>query len=240
MAKYCQNCGAELAAGAKFCSGCGSVVISQSTDSGSEQAFNTAGGSVGFSDKINDPKIIESMEKSKKAGRGCVYILIPLPLIIYLIVSFVSDEVETKDALIIGGAISVVFLLFNLFTTYLSDAKRGWDGVVVDKSHKNKTRRVKNGDNWEIERYEEYEIVFRTDSGKKERHVDRIYRGSAASEDYFDYLEIGDRVRYYPQLSFSYEKYDKSHDSEIPCMLCKTFNDIHNDVCDKCGNPLFK
>lgn len=236
MAKFCQNCDTELESGAKFCPGCGNAVISQTTDAELKGDTPSQGGRVGFSDKINDPKIIESMEKSKKAGRDCIYILIPLPLIIYLIVSFVSDEVELKDALIIGGAISVIFLLFNLFTSFLSNAKRSWDGVVVNKRYRERTRRYKDGN---IEHYDEYEIIFRTDSGKKERCVERDHHGRC-DVYYYDYLEIGDRVRYFPQLNFSYEKYDKSRDSEIPCMMCKEFNDIHNDICDKCGNPLFK
>lgn len=240
MAKYCQNCGAELDAKAKFCSGCGEATTNQTVETSSKQVNFELYGRVGFSDKINDPKIVESIEKSKRFSRGCAFITIPLPLIIYLIVSFVSHEVNINDALVIGGAISVVFLLLNLISIFISNAKRGWDGVVTDKRYQNKTRRVKNGENWEIEHYDEYVITFRTDSGKKERCVERFHQGRAVDIDYYDYLEIGDRVRYYPQLNYSYEKYDKSRDSEIPCMMCKTFNDIHNDVCECCGNPLFK
>ncbi|HBR32520.1 MAG: zinc ribbon domain-containing protein [Eubacteriales bacterium] len=240
MAKYCQNCGAELNAKAKFCPECGQATTSKTVETDSTQVNSKPGGSVGFSDKINDPRITESIKKGKKSARGCAFILIPLPLIIYLVVSFVSDEVDTTDALVIGGAISGVFFLFNLLTNFITNAKRGWDGVVTDKRHKNKTRRVSNGDNSEIEHYEEYVVTFRTDSGKKKRSVERFFRGRAADADYYHYLEIGDRVRYYPQLSFSYEKYDKSRDSWIPCMMCRKFNDIHNDICDSCGNPLFK
>lgn len=240
MAKYCQNCGAELDAEARFCSGCGEATKNQTVETSSKQVNFEPYVRVGFSDKINDQKIVESIEKSKKFSRGCAFITIPLPLIIYLIVSLVSDEVETTDAFVIGGTISVVFLLLNLISIYISNAKRGWDGVVTDKRYKNKTRRVKNGDSSDIEHYDEFIITFRTDSGKKERCVERFYQGRAADVDYYDYLEIGDRVRYYPQLNYSYEKYDKSCDSHIPCMMCKKFNDIHNDVCDSCSNPLFK
>jgi len=240
MAKYCQNCGTELKAEANFCHGCGGAITSQTVETGSAQVNSKPFGSVGFSDKIHDPKIAESIKKGKKSARGCAFILVPLPLIIYLIVSFVSDEVETIDALVIGGAISGVLLLISFLSFFISNAKRGWDGVVTDKRHQNKTRRVKNGDNWEIEHYEEYVLTFRTDSGKTERCVERFSGGRAVSVDYYHYLEIGDRVRYYPQLNYRYEKYDKSRDSLIPCMMCKEFNDIHNDICDSCGNPLFK
>jgi len=240
MGKFCTSCGTALNEGAKFCSGCGEATTNQTVETDSKQVNFEPYGRVGFSDKINDPKIVESIKKSKKFSRGCAFIMIPLPLIIYLIVSFVSDEVNTTDALVIGGAISVVFLLINLLSIYISNAKRGWDGVVTDKRYQNKTRRVKNGENWEIKHYDEYVLTFRTDSGKKERCVESFFQGRAVDVDYYQYLEIGDRVRYYPQLNYSYEKYDKSRDSSIPCMMCKKFNDIHNDVCDSCGNPLFK
>lgn len=95
---------------------------------------------------------------------------------------------------------------------------------------------MRDGD---IQNYVQYTIYFRTDSGKKKLSVSKSY-GDPNYRDYYDYLNIGDRVRYYPQLAFKYEKYDKTNDSVIPCMFCKTINDIHNDRCEVCNNLLFK
>jgi amino acid permease len=77
-------------------------------------------GLVGFSGRINDPEVIKAIENRNKSGRGCIYIGIPLPLIIYLIVSFVSDEVDTVDALIFGGGVSVVFFCFTYLANILA------------------------------------------------------------------------------------------------------------------------
>lgn len=235
MGKFCTNCGAELYDNAVFCGKCAMSVANQSHNNGAVSNYNLPR-YIGFSERINDPEVIKQIEHNNKKGRGCIFIGIPLPFIIFLIVSFVSEEIRTADALVFGGGISVVFLLFYLFGSYLTNAKRSWDGVVIDKKTKNKSRRFRDG---EVQNYIEYTIYFRTDSGKKEYSVSNSY-GAPDYRDYYDYLNVGDRVRYHPQLPFKYEKYDKSHDSEIPCMFCKTINDIQNDRCEVCNCLLFK
>jgi hypothetical protein len=235
MAKFCVNCGAELTDKAAFCGKCGSAVTNQSHNTGSLSNYNTPG-CVGFSERINDPEVIKKIEERNKKGRGCIIIGVPLPLIIFLIVSFASEEVRTVDALVFGGGISVVILLFFVFGSFLTNAKRTWDGIVVDKKTKNRSRRFRDG---EVQHYTDYIIYFRTDSGKKKISVGSS-NGGPDYRDYYDYLNVGDRVRYHPNLSFSYEKYDKSHDSAIPCMFCKTMNDIQNGRCEACDNLLFK
>lgn len=239
MCRFCSQCGEQLQDKVKFCPSCGNAASEKPTTGTADTVDFTTGGSIGFSNRINAPEIVEHIKKSKRSARGCAFVVVPLPFIIYVIVSFVSDEVKTADALVFGGGISVAFLLFYLLSCFISNAKRSWDGVVTDKRIYNKTKQVRDDDRWDTEHYTEYVITFRTDSGKKTRSVERFDRGRDDPE-YYPYLDIGDRVRYYPQLSYQYEKYDKSHDSKIPCMLCKTFNDIHNDKCESCNTPLFK
>ncbi len=239
----CAACGAKLPEGAEFCISCGKAV-NRTTPEPSFSVFSTPPqdntGLVGFSNRINAPEVIEYISKSNKSARGCAFVLIPLPFIIYTIVSFVSDEVQTADALIFGGGISLVFLFFYLLTKYITSPNRSWDGVVIDKKRSEKTKRVRDDfGHDDLIHYTEYVIKFRTDKGKKERCVESNTRGYI-DPDYYPYLNIGDRVRYYPQLPYKYEKYDKSRDSEIPCMFCKTFNDIHNYMCASCGKLLFK
>jgi ribosomal protein S27AE len=102
MGKFCTNCGAQLKDKAAFCSNCGSAVAAQSHSSGSLSG-NSMPGLVGFSRRINDPEVIKEIEDRNKKGRGCIFIGIPLPFIIFLIVSFVSDEVDTLDAIVFGS-----------------------------------------------------------------------------------------------------------------------------------------
>ena len=234
MGKFCTNCGAELKDQAAFCVNCGSAVAAQG-HSGALTG-NSVPGLVGFSGRINDPEVIKEIKDRDRKGSGCIFIGILLPFIIYLIVSLVSEEVSTMDALVFGGGISFVFLLFYLFAAFLTNAKRSWDGIVTGKELENKTRRFRDG---EIEHYVQSTVSFRTDSGKKKLIV-ATSNGNPEFRIYYDYLNVGDRVRYHPQLPFKYEKYDKSHDSEIPCMFCKTMNDIQNDRCKVCHCLLFK
>lgn len=235
MGKFCSNCGTKLKDEDLFCVKCGKAVTNQSSNRG-YVSNNTVPIGIGFSDRINHPEVIKEIADREKKGRGCIFIGIPMPFIIYLIVSLVSDEVSTKDALVFGGGISVVLLVLFIFGSFLTNAKRSWDGIVVDKRSKDKSRRMRDG---EIQYYTQYTIYFRTDRGKKEYCVTSS-NGAPDYRDYFDYLNVGDRVRYYPHLSFHYEKYDKTHDSEIPCMFCNTMNDILNDRCETCNNLLFK
>ncbi|NLO48459.1 MAG: zinc ribbon domain-containing protein [Clostridiales bacterium] len=243
----CTACGATLPEGAEFCISCGTAVdraapkpVETSRAAAPEPSPGGAG-LVGFSDRIISPEAIEYIKQSKKSARGCAFVLVPLPFIIYMIVSFVSDEVETADALVFGGGISVAFLLFFLLIQFITNAKRSWDGIVTDKQSFNKTKleHDRTNDTSEVVHYTDYVLTFRTDKGKKDRCVERL-KNNWGELGFYPYLNVGDRVRYYPQLPYKYEKYDKSRDSEIPCMFCKTFNDINNDKCGICGKQLFK
>lgn len=241
MSNFCENCGTALEEAARFCPSCGKAVVPRDKEASPKATIYGYGGSIGFSDRINSPEVIEYVKKSNRSALGCAFVLVPLPFAIYMIVSFVSDEVETADALIFGGGISVAFLLLYLLSRFISNAKRSWDGIVTDKQSLKKTKHVEDRTNekWELVHYTNYVLTFRTDNGKKERCVERIEEGRG-DLDYYPYLNVGDRVRYHPQVPYKYEKYDKSRDSEIPCMFCKTFNDIHNDKCASCGKQLFK
>lgn len=245
MGKFCTNCGSKLDSKASFCGMCGTAIVKQAQPDQSKKpaaSINKPAASknkpeyVGFSEYINNPEVVKEIDNRNKKGRGCIFIGIPLPFIIFMIASLASDEIQTMDALVFGGGISVLFLIFFIIGEVAGNKKSSWEGVVVDKKRKNKSKRMKDG---ELRQYTEFVIIFRTDSGKKKLSVTSSY-GNPEFRDYYDYLKVGDRVRYHPQLPFHYEKYDKSNDSEIPCMFCKTMNDIENDRCEACSSLLFK
>jgi hypothetical protein len=106
-----------------------------------------------------------------------------------------------------------------------------WEGVVTQRFHKER-RHNKNDDT--MSTYTEYTTVIRTDAGKKKRIIERD-----SQRHMYDYLAVGDRVRYHPAFS-SYEKYDKSKDKIIYCNVCYMMNPISNDRCKRCNNLLFK
>ena len=57
---------------------------------------------------------------------------------------------------------------------------------------------------------------------------------------WFDYLEVGDQIRYHGKNMSFYEKYDKTKDEFIPCAGCGYDEDSRASYCGKCGCVLLK
>ncbi len=185
---------------------------------------------VGWSPVADSPEILETIRKSKKSSLGWALALTLLFPVGFLIAGVVSDEVPLKEALIIGCGLGLCILTINLWR-FAGMKRRGWDGAVVKKMEK---RRYKRDDDGSSQSYTEYIVLIRTDGGKKKRIVER-----KRDREMYDYLDIGDRVRYHPALE-TYEKYDKSKDEAIYCNVCRQRNPISNDRCELCNNLLFK
>ena len=246
MANFCQNCGSALGEGAKFCPECGEP-IQQSTTS---QAAPSAEPSVatdydgngavrqgipaqGFSDRVNDPEILAAVKKNRRNSGIFSIVLIPLPLIGFVIYSMFSNKMEIGEAVKIGGVISVVFLVFTLYKFITENAKNSYEATVIDKKSRRAYRHKSSDDS---SYYTEYITVVKTVSGKKKSIVER--EGSQLLA--WNYLNVGDRFKYHPQFSFPYELYDKSKAPYIVCVSCATKNATEADCCQKCGLPLLK
>ena len=190
----------------------------------------------GYSDRINDPEIVAAMKKNRRLGIIFGFIIIPLPLIGFIIYGQASGEMEMKQSLLYGGIVSGVFLLFALFSFIKERAKNSYDAVVLDKKSE-LTYRHKNTDHGNSkERYMEYTTFIRRADGKKKKIVE--HEGSQIWA--YDYLNVGDQFRYHPELHFPYELYDKSKAKYIACVSCITKNPKEADRCKKCGLPLLK
>ena len=192
---------------------------------------------VGFTNAVNDPRYA-----SKKRSQGCAafifsLIIIPMPFIGFVAYSYFWHEMAMTEALKIGGGVSGIFLLFYLFLGLKKMFSSQWDGVVIaltEEEHlyhrHSSTNRsfIHNNDYYYL-----YVVKIQTDDG-------RIKRIESKSENsyYYNYLEVGDRVRYHPDIDY-YEKYDKSNDTHILCPFCNKVNPISEDVC-KCGAPVLK
>lgn len=222
---FCENCGTELDKEAAFCHNCGKRLENNSPKNDIPQNL------IGFSDMYRDPSILEAARKNKKSSIGCMWILVIVPLAGFFLAGLLVDELEMNEALIIGGGISFVMLLINLIG-FARSKRPMWEGQVVDKSVKKKQKNS-NSDN-EYETYTAYTTIIRTSSGK-----DKKITEIDSQRDMFDYLNVGDRVRYHPAFD-TFEKYDKSNDKIIYCNVCKMMNPIKNVKCKKCDNYLFK
>lgn len=188
---------------------------------------------VGWSKRISDPAILAAAKKNRRATWIFALILVPLPLLGFLIYSLVSDKMETPQALMIGGIVSAVFLVFALVSMLKQRMTKPYEATVTEK----KTRLVTShsGDDNE-QTYTEYVTVARTTEGKRKKIVERSNGMIYA----YNYLEIGDRFRYHPQFNFPYELYDKTKAKCIYCVSCGRANSVHADRCEKCHTPLLK
>ena len=237
MAQFCGYCGKEIPAGQAFCPYCGNPaaggVQNRNSQTAGNEAVRTGIPAPGYSDRVNDPEILAAVKKNRKAGALFGFIVMPLPLIGFAIYGLVSDEIELKTALLIGGIISAVFLIFSIVGAIKNRARKAYEAVVTDKNSTLVYRRS-NTDN--ARTVTEYITVVKTTAGKKIKIKER--EGSQLWA--WPYLNVGDRFRYHPQFSFPYELYDKSRAPWIACVSCGMKNPVSVDRCGKCGIPLLK
>ncbi len=230
----CTACGAELPDGTEFCINCGTPVDPKTPkpiQPGQAATFvpeQGRTGLVGFSDMYNHPEIQAAMQKNKKFGIGCMWVLVFVPLIGFPIAGLLMDDFPFGESVVVGVFISIVMLIFSLLSLRRSKQPI-WEGVVVNKYSKEKYEHRDS-----TETYTEFTTVITTDAGKKKTIVEKNSR-----RHMYDYLSVGDRVRFYPKLG-TYEKYDKSRDRIIYCNICSMMNPIQNDRCKRCNNLLFK
>jgi hypothetical protein len=226
---FCYNCGNKLPEGALFCANCGTQVGQDQANSvaqprGDQQPRNL----VGFSELYNHPEILEAARSNRKSSILFMWILVIVPLIGFPIAGLLMDDFPFGESLVIGTGIALVMLIINLLA--LRRAKKPmWEGVVTNKFTKEKYEHKDDSSST----YTEYTVAITTDTGKKKTIVARRNR------EMYDYLSVGDRVRYHPQFG-TYEKYDKSKDRIIYCNVCSMMNQIQNDRCKRCNNLLFK
>ncbi len=258
MARFCYQCGKEIGAGVRFCANCGakqpeagagaapvqitpaSSVTANAVPPVSPAAGYAGNGAVrlgiplpGFSDRVNHPEITAAVKKNRKAGAVFGLILVPIPIIGFVIYSIVSGQMQIGTALIAGGAVSAVILILSLISLASGRASNSYEAVVLEQKTVN--RRHDNG-NGETRDYTEYQTVVQTTDGKTKTIKER--EGSMIQA--YSYLKPGDRFRFHPQFAFPYERYDKAAASCLYCVKCGRKNPVEADRCSKCGAPLLK
>lgn len=239
--KFCTECGQRLEEGVKFCPNCGKVVPAEAN--GQEPQNNTytmndsrnhtpdcpPNYTPGFSNRIHDPEMKAAVKKNRRASRIFLLIFMPVPVIVAVIYALVTGEMELGQAIIGGAVVSGIILLINFLTGMSHSAKNAYEAVVIDKKFEyTKTE------------HDTYNHVYKTIVRTTDGHKKVIQETSHIPRSAYEYLSVGDRFRYHPQLAYPYEKYDKSKDGFVYCACCMTKNDLSGDRCQKCGVPLLK
>lgn len=227
--KYCTECGQSMDEGVKFCPNCGKAVPAEATGKEPQNNTYTPNYTPGFSTRINDPEIQAALRKNRKSAGIFFLFLMPVPIIVACIYALVTEEMELGQAFIGGAAVSAIFLIINLLTKMSHSAKHSYEAVVIDKREEYTSRS-------DEDRTLVYKTIVRTSDG----HKKVIEETSHMPRSAYEYLCVGDRFRYHPQLAFPYEKYDKSKDGFVYCACCAKKNELSGDRCVKCGVPLLK
>lgn len=225
---YCTSCGTQLSETAIFCPTCGTKIKQ------APQNVPTSENLHGFSPRISDPAFAKYIKNSNRWSAIFSIILAVAAVIGFFIAGEVSSEMDNPESFYIGLGIGTMFLVIAFFQVLGRKRSKTWDGTVEDKKTKKKTEKQTFGDgDVRYHDYMEYSVIIRSDHGK--RYTIR----SNNNDILYNYYQIGDRVRHHAGLN-SYEKYDKTGDTFIPCNACGTLCDINEDYCFRCKCPLLK
>ena len=237
--KFCTECGQRLEEGVKFCPNCGNAVPAEAagkepqnnTYTPNYTQNNTPNYTPGFSTRIHDPEINAALRRTRSISRVFLLISIPIPVVVASIYALVTKEMELGQAIIGGAVVSGIILLINILIGMSHSAKNSYEAVVIDKKYEYDHKTNDSTSNEYV-----YKTIVRTTDG----HKKVIQETSHIPRSAYEYLSVGDRFRYHPQLAYPYEKYDKSKDGFVYCACCMTKNDLSGDRCQKCGVPLLK
>lgn len=188
----------------------------------------------GYSDKINDPAFAIYLSNQKRYAWIFAWIMVVVFTGGFYYYGTTGKDMDNPEALYLGlglgGMMLVIAFITNLWRTYT----RTWDGVVIDRKIEKKRRRRSQSDQPNlVEEYLVYTVVIKEDNGKK--HKIAIKNNATL----YNYYKEGDKIRHHGKLN-TYEKYDKSGDTEIFCNACSSRNEIKEDTCHRCKCPLLK
>lgn len=221
---HCTNCGSNVSENTHYCPSCGAGQSPQA------QAQTKAGSNAitGYSSRINDPQIAAALQKNIKSGM--VFTLI---LAVVMVLGFTAagaaevGGLELPSALYMGIALGAMLFVIAIAQMIKAKNDKTWDGVIINKTIKRPSHASRQGGNYQIR----YSIHLQLDDGRK--------KTIPSTEELFNYYQIGDRVRHHAGTADHIpEKYDKSNDTSIYCVVCSSRNGIRDDRCHRCKSPL--
>lgn len=252
MANFCTNCGQQVNPEELFCKNCG-VRLNMEEDTRepeltsrqrAQTPIHAGTGEVregfpqpGFSDRVNHPEILAAVRRTRKASKLAAFFIVPIPLIGFCLYALITGEMESSEAIRYGGFVSLVFLIFAIFSFIKSRPEKSYEAVVTRKYTKQRADKSRDSSGHRARSVDyDYITVARTTGGKTKKIVETDHGVVWA----YNHMQVGDRFRYHPQFAFPYELYDKSLEDSLHCVACGTKNPVTADRCRKCGVPLLK
>jgi len=133
------------------------------------------------------------------------------------------------SAFFFGLALGGLLIVLALFQRARGKKDGTWDGVVIDKTYKEASYAERQSGDHRTR----YSVHIRREDGSVKK--------LSCTEELFHYYQVGEHVRHHGgTVEHVLEKYDKSGDSVIYCIVCSTKNEIQNDICRRCKSPLLK
>ncbi|MDO5138484.1 MAG: zinc ribbon domain-containing protein [Oscillospiraceae bacterium] len=263
MANFCPKCGQPVNPDDAFCESCGTKLskdasaqapsaapqrtypVQQNYVQPTYQAPVYAGnGAVregipqpGFSDRVNNREILAAVRKTRNISKASMLFIVPLPLIGFFLYATITGKMEISEAIRNGAFVSLVFLVFALYSLFTSRAEKSYEAVVTNKYMKERADKSRD-DTGRRNRTVDYDYITiaQTTNGKTKKIVETDHSMIWA----YDHLNVGDRFRYHPQFAFPYELYDKTKADALHCVGCGAKNPITADRCKRCNLPLLK
>ena len=243
----CEQCGAELPAKTwftRYCTKCGTKVPgdrasgtyntyedmplpSELRGLTAEERAERAGVKLGFSDRFDTEEFQEAMGK---ANRTYGLVMVGVALLLAPLVTLIAGLIKPQNTAILLGAgviVEIIVVIVVICFVVKRLASRQWDGEVVAQD--TRVTRSRSG-----VRNTTWITTCMTSDGKRRKHKE------TDRPALYNYLEVGDEVRYHPKLHCPLEKYDKTHDTELVCPFCGLTQPIENDYCGGCGKPMLK
>lgn len=174
----------------------------------------------------------EDFKKKKSPGfdkknQTIFLIIVALAVVSSIVYGFKTDDL--KGGLIVAFAFLAVSMIFFTGLKNRQSLEITYDGVIkyIEK---------------QVEEYKKTKhylrtlIVITADDGKEFVYNNII---GSTKNDYTTYYKEGDKVRHHYGFDLP-EKYDKSKDDKVICILCGQLVDMENDNCSACGKILLK
>ncbi len=230
---FCPHCGDRRDKGAKKCSRCGKLYSLEASMKG-VPAYGAAG--IGWTPYANDPSLKRHRKREKRGIRISMLIVSVIIAIVILVSSHMSlDDIVHGGFLLVFGPLGIIWVFWLIWYGAQYGKSKDWEGTVTNKDMKTyESKRKDDEGNYWTETTTYYNVYFRDTKGKEHKLVQSSVGG------WYEYLNVGDKVRYHGKNTSYYEKYDKSQSEVIPCAGCGRSCDARASYCSNCGTVLFK